>query len=105
MTDNAVPSTSQSEVRAILDDAGSEVEGIKLSGGALAAAGGIALLVIFMAQNTQDVTLQFLFWDFTWSLWFVVLLSAAIGAFVWIGLGVLRRHRRRVARRAARRGD
>jgi hypothetical protein len=28
--------------------------------------------------------------------------TATLGAIVWIGLGVLRRHRRRVARRAAR---
>ena len=55
-----------------------------------------------MAQNTQDVTLQFLFWSFTWPLWLFTLVTAALGAFVWIGLGVLRRHRRRVARRAAR---
>jgi uncharacterized integral membrane protein len=55
-----------------------------------------------MLQNTQDVTLRFLFWGFTWPLWLFTLVDATLGAIVWIGLGVLRRHRRRVARRAAR---
>jgi uncharacterized integral membrane protein len=56
-----------------------------------------------MVQNTEEVTLEFLFWDFNWPLWFLVLLSAAVGALVWLGLGILRRHRRRVDRRDARR--
>jgi uncharacterized integral membrane protein len=77
--------------------------GVALSGGAIAAISGAALLVIFMVQNTEDVTLQFLFWDFTWPLWLVVLLSATVGALVWLGLGVIRRHRRRVERRDERR--
>jgi uncharacterized integral membrane protein len=55
-----------------------------------------------MVQNTEAVTLQFLFWQFTWPLWLFTLVVAALGSLVWIGLGVLRRHRRRVARRDAR---
>jgi uncharacterized integral membrane protein len=81
----------------------SEKSGVTLSGGAIAAISGAALLVIFMVQNTEDVTLEFLFWDFTWPLWLVVLLSATVGALIWLGLGVLRRHRRRAERRAERR--
>ena len=81
----------------------SQEAGIRLSGGAIAAIGGGVLLVIFMAQNTDKVTLEFLFWDFRWPLWLVVLLSATIGALIWLGLGVLRRHRRRADRRDARR--
>ena len=77
--------------------------GVSLSGGAIASLSGVGLLVVFMAQNTQDVTLEFLFWDFTWPLWLLTLVSALIGALVWFGLGVLRRHRRRVERRADRR--
>jgi uncharacterized integral membrane protein len=73
-----------------------------LSGGLVATLAGGALLVVFMVQNTQDVTLQFLFWSFTWPLWLFTPVVAVLGAIVWIGLGVLRRHRRRVARRAAR---
>jgi uncharacterized integral membrane protein len=83
---------------------GTASNGARLSGGALAALSGGGLLVVFMAQNTQDVTLQFLFWSFTWPLWLLILVTATLGAVVWIGLGVLRRHRRRVARRAARDG-
>jgi len=41
----------------------------------------------------------FLFWSFTWPLWLFTLVSALAGALVWFGLGVLRQHRRRTARR------
>ncbi len=58
---------------------------------------------IFMLQNTEDVTIEFLFWDFEWPLWLLTLLSALVGALVWFGLGVLRRHRRREERRDDRR--
>lgn len=81
----------------------SDKTGITLGGGAIAAISGAALLIIFMVQNTEDVTVEFLFWDFTWPLWLVVLLSATVGALVWLGLGVLRRHRRRAERREERR--
>jgi uncharacterized integral membrane protein len=74
-----------------------------LSGGAIATLGGLAALAIFMFQNTQDTRVEFLAWDFTWPLWLIVLASAVLGAFVWLGLGILRRHRRRKARRADRR--
>jgi uncharacterized integral membrane protein len=61
------------------------------------------VLVIFMLQNTDDVRLDFLFWSFTWPLWLLCFVMATVGALVWLGLGVLRRHRRRSARRADRR--
>jgi uncharacterized integral membrane protein len=76
-----------------------------LSFGAIAGIGGVGLLAIFMAQNTEKVRLDFLAWHFTWPLWLLCLVSAVLGAIVWFAAGVLRRHRRRVARRAARRGD
>ena len=82
---------------------GTRSEGRRIGGGAIASLTGVALLVIFMFQNTDDVRLDFLFWHFTWPLWLVVLLSALLGAFVWFGLGVLRRHRRRKERRHDRR--
>jgi uncharacterized integral membrane protein len=44
-------------------------------------------------------TLDFLFWNFTCPLWLFTLLTALVGALVWFGLGVMRRHRRRTARR------
>ena len=77
--------------------------GRALGGGAIAAIGGGALLVLFMLQNTDDVHVELLWWDLTWPLWLIVLLSAALGAFVWLGLGVIRRHRRRKERREERR--
>lgn len=78
-------------------------EGLRLGGGAIASIAGGAALLIFMGQNTKDVTVKFLWGEFTWPVWLLVLISALIGALVWFGLGVLRRHRRRVARREARR--
>jgi uncharacterized integral membrane protein len=56
-----------------------------------------------MIQNTEDVTLHFLVWNFTWPLWLFTIVTAVFGALVWFGLGVLRRHRRRKARREDRR--
>jgi len=72
----------------------------RLGGGAIASIAGIGALVAFMLQNREDVRLDFLFWGFTWPVWLVTLVSALVGAFVWFGLGVMRRHRRRQARRA-----
>ena len=79
-------------------------EGARLGGGAIASLVGVGLLVVFMVQNTEKVKIDFLFWHFTWSLWLVILVSAVFGALVWFGLGVMRRHRRRVNRREERRG-
>ena len=80
-----------------------EAERGKLGGGAIATLGGVAALAIFMLQNTDDVTIQFLAWDFKWPVWLLTLVSALVGALVWFGLGVLRRHRRRKERRDDRR--
>jgi uncharacterized integral membrane protein len=74
-----------------------------ISGGLIATLAGGGLLVIFMVQNTDDVTLKFLFWSITVPLWLFTLVVAVLGSIVWIGFGILRRHRRRVARRDARR--
>ena len=71
----------------------------RLGGGAIASLIGVGGLIVFMVQNTEDVTLKFLFWSFSWPVWLFTLVTAAFGALVWFGLGVLRRHRRRVARR------
>ena len=84
-------------------EAEQQQQGMRLSGGAIASLGGVAALVIFMSQNTEDVTVQFLGWEFTWPVWLLVLVSALIGALVWFGLGVLRRHGRRSDRRDERR--
>ena len=78
--------------------------GARLGAGAIASLVGVALLVIFMIQNTDRITLTFLFWSFTWPLWLYTIVVAVFGAIVWFGLGMLRRHRRRVDRRRDRRG-
>ncbi|HXA33141.1 MAG TPA: lipopolysaccharide assembly protein LapA domain-containing protein [Acidimicrobiales bacterium] len=73
--------------------------GGRLSGGAIISIIGVALLVIFMIQNTNKIRLHFLVWHFTMMLWLFTLITAVVGALVWFGLGVMRRHRRRKARR------
>jgi uncharacterized integral membrane protein len=74
-----------------------------IGGGAIATIVGVALLVIFIVQNTEKIRLHFLVWHFTWSLWLYTIVIAVFGALVWLGLGVMRRHRRRQRRRQERR--
>ena len=81
-----------------------EAGGRKLGGGAIASMSGVAVLLIFIVQNTQDVKFHFLFLSFVWPLWVYTIVTALFGALVWFGLGVMRRHRRRKERRADRRG-
>jgi uncharacterized integral membrane protein len=85
------------------DSTSPPAEGRRLGAGAIASLTGVGLLVIFMIQNTQRVRLDFLFWHFTWPLWLLIVASALLGALVWFGLGVMRRHRRRKERRQDRR--
>lgn len=80
-----------------------QAEGRRLGGGAIASLIGVGLLLIFMIQNTESVRLDFLVWSFTWPLWLLTMASAVLGALVWFGLGVMRRHRRRKERRHDRR--
>ncbi|GEM_PF-955315 len=84
---------------------GPPVERSPLSAGTIISLSGAVVLLIFMLQNRAEVKINFLFWHAKLPLWFVILGSALLGAIVWLGVGVLRRHRRRVARRHARRGD
>jgi uncharacterized integral membrane protein len=77
-------------------------DGVKLGGGAIASLLGVGLLGIFMLQNRDQTTLNFLMLDFTWPLWLVILVSALFGALIWFGLGVMRRRSRRKERRAER---
>jgi uncharacterized integral membrane protein len=76
--------------------------GSKRSGAAILSLVGVGVLLIFIVQNTDDVKFSFLFVDFTWPLWLYTIVVAFCGALVWFGLGVMRRHRRRVERRADR---
>ncbi len=80
-----------------------EPAGRRLSGGAITSLTGGAVLLIFIVQNTQDVKFHFLFFSFTWPLWLYTIVTAAFGALVWLGVGVMRRHRRRKERREDRR--
>ena len=75
----------------------------KIGGGAIATLTGLGVLLVFVIQNTEQVEFRFLFLTFTWPLWLYTILAAAFGALVWFGLGVMRRHRRRSARRDDRR--
>jgi uncharacterized integral membrane protein len=75
----------------------------RLSGGAIAALVGLAVLLIFIFQNTETIQFRFLFLRFSWPLWLYTIATALVGALVWFGLGVVRRHRRRVERRQDRR--
>ena len=74
-------------------------QGRRLGGGAIATLSGLAVLLIVIIQNRQDVDIDFLFWGFTWPLWFYTIIVALFGALVWFGLGVIRRHQRRMQRR------
>jgi len=78
-------------------------DGRKFGAGAIASLVGVAVLVIFLVQNREDVEVEFLFWEFTWPVWLLALVAAVAGALVWFGLGVLRRHGRRKERRDDRR--
>ena len=83
---------------------GSKTGGARLGGGSIAALIGIGFLVIFVVQNTERIRFHFLVWQFSWPLWIYTLVIAVVGAVVWLGLGVVRRYRRRRDRRLARRG-
>jgi uncharacterized integral membrane protein len=85
------------------DSTSPQAEGRRLGGGAIASLIGVGLLLIFMIQNTESVRLDFLVWSFTWPLWLLTMASALLGALVWFGVGVMRRHRRRKERRQERR--
>jgi uncharacterized integral membrane protein len=96
--------TQQSSTPAGTSGAGGAPDKAGLSRGLIATLAGSGLLLVFMLQNRESVTLSFLFWEFSWPLWLLTLVAAVLGSLVWIGFGIMRRHRRRVARRDARDG-
>ena len=85
------------------DPSGKSKNRSRLSGGAITSLVGGGLLLIFIIQNTGKIELHFLVWRFSWPLWLYTIVTAVFGALVWVGLGVIRRHRRRQERRADRR--
>lgn len=56
--------------------------------------------LLFIVQNTRSVTFTFLWFDFRWPLWIMLLVFMAIGAAVLYGVA---RHRRTLKARAAER--
>ena len=77
--------------------------GRRLGAGAIASLSGLAVLLIFVIQNREDLKVHFLVWSFIWPLWLYTIVMAVFGALVWFGLGVIRRYRRRKERRENRR--
>ena len=77
--------------------------GRRVGAGAIASLCGLAVLLIFVIQNREDLKVHFLAWSFIWPLWLYTIVMAVFGALVWFGLGVIRRHRRRKERRENRR--
>ena len=77
--------------------------GRRIGGGAIATLTGLAVLIIFVIQNREDVRFHFLTVNFVWPRWLYTIVIAVFGALVWFGLGVMRRHRRRKERRENRR--
>jgi uncharacterized integral membrane protein len=67
--------------------------------GAIATGTALGVLAIFVVQNRDDINFHFLLLDFTWPLWLYTIVVAVFGAIVWLGLGMMRRHRRRRERR------
>jgi uncharacterized integral membrane protein len=66
--------------------------------GAIAALVGAGLLLVFVLQNTKSVDVEFLSWTFAWPFWFLLAVSAVLGATAAYGMGVVRRHRRALRR-------
>jgi len=71
--------------------------------GKLIAAGVIGVLIlIFIVQNTASVAFNFLFFDFTWPVWLMLVITLALGFLGGLLLGAfLRRRKRREMRRRA----
>lgn len=88
--------TQRSEIAAPQD---LQVHTTRVGFGAILSLVGVAALLVFVLQNTKSIDVDFLFWTLTWPLWFLIVVSAVLGAMAWFGMGVVRRHRRRALRR------
>lgn len=56
-----------------------------------------ALAVVFIVQNTHDVAIKFLFWEFTFGMWFALLIALVLGLLLGWGLHVYQGRRKRKA--------
>ena len=61
----------------------------------------LILLLLYVFQNTVKVPVNFLFFDFVWPLWLIILVSLVIGALIGMLVSTLLARRRRKARRRA----
>jgi uncharacterized integral membrane protein len=61
----------------------------------------VILLLLYIFQNTVKVPFNFLFFDFVWPLWLIILVSLVIGFLVGMLVNTLLARRRRKARRRA----
>jgi uncharacterized integral membrane protein len=59
---------------------------------------GVILLVIFVVQNVQEVSLTFLGWEGEYPLALIIIVVIAVSVFLDEILGALLRHRRRTKR-------
>jgi len=69
--------------------------------GKLIVAAVVAIIIlIFVIQNTQDWKFKFLFWDFTWPAWLMLVITLIIGfAIGFLVSALLRRRKKRELRR------
>jgi uncharacterized integral membrane protein len=64
--------------------------------GRLIVVGVIAVLVlIFILQNGADTQLNYLWFDFTWPAWLLIVLSLIVGVIAGLLIGAYARHSRR----------
>jgi uncharacterized integral membrane protein len=84
------------------EPAGVQSDRRRLGVGTIASLVGLAVLLVFLIQNRESIVVHFLWLHFSWPLWLYTIIMALFGALVWFGLGVIRRHRRRVERRERR---
>lgn len=65
-----------------------------MSGGAIALIVVAALLLLFILQNGEKGTINFLFWDVTMRTWTALLIAASLGFATGYLVATLRRRRR-----------
>lgn len=51
--------------------------------------------VLFVLQNTEEVPFNFLWFEFTWPLWIILVAAMVAGAVIFWGAAARRRRRRR----------
>ena len=71
----------------------STMDWIRLGAGVLA----VVLLVVFFAQNREEIDIQFLFWEWNTSLIWALLASAILGALATVAFSTIRGRARRKA--------